>query len=465
MSGVRTDYGLLFTIKKMKKLICTIIGAAVSFSGLEAQEVMTLKACMEYAVENSAKIRLQQADIDDARLARRDAVLEAFTPSISAGTYAYSNFGRSVDPETNTYVSTTSFNNGYQVGGSITLFNGFTAVNNMKISKTALKMGYDREELYRDEICLAVMEAYYNVAYYSELSRILESQVETARRSLELARKQEEIGQKGYADVIEMEAELADREYQKISADNSLDNAVLVLKDLMFWPMDEELAIDMSMVDTEAARILDPSDNVDEIVDFAVINMPSVSIAKAEMDNAKLALKTAKWSFTPQISLNAGWSTSYYTYPGLSGYTPVAFGNQFRNNGGEYIQLSLSFPIFNRLYTFSNLRRKKNAYNRASIQYEQKVREVEAEVMKAVQDRDGASAAFLQADCRSEVQEEAYRLNIRKFEQGLISPIEYQKAADNWLNAKTVRLNSLLTYYIKRSVVEYYNGRSYLQQQ
>jgi len=449
----------------MKRLIITVLCAALPLTGLAAQEVMSLKACMEYAVGNSARIRLQQTDIDDARIARRDAVLEAFTPSVSAGTYAYSNFGRSVDPETNTYVSTTSFNNGYQLGGSITLFNGFSAVNNMKISKTALKMGYEREELYRDEICLAVMEAYYNVAYYKQLSRILESQAETARRSLELARKQEEIGQKGYADVIEMEAELADREYQKIAADNSLADAVLMLKDLMFWPMDEELAIDMSMVDTEVARVLAPSEDVAEIVDFAVVNMPSVSIAKAEMDNARLALKTAKWKFTPHLSLNAGWSTSYYTYPGLGGYTPVPFGSQFRNNAGEYIQLSLSFPIFDRLSTFSNLRRKKNAYSRASIQYEQKVREVEAEVIRAVQDRDGASAAFLQADRRAAVQEEAYRLNIKKFEQGLISPIEYQKAADNWLNAKTVRLNSLLTYYIKRSVVDYYNGIGYLQQQ
>ena len=115
----------------MKRLIITVLCAALPLTGLAAQDVMSLKACMEYAVGNSARIRLQQTDIDDARIARRDAVLEAFTPSVSAGTYAYSNFGRSVDPETNTYVSTTSFNNGYSVGAGITLFNGFEAVNNI----------------------------------------------------------------------------------------------------------------------------------------------------------------------------------------------------------------------------------------------------------------------------------------------------------------------------------------------
>ena len=440
------------------------LAVLLSSASAQAQEMMSLKDCMVYAVENSAKMKMQELETDDARVARRDAVLKAFTPSVSAGTYAYSNFGRSVDPETNTYVSTTSFNNGYQLGAGITLFDGFSAVNNMKISKTALKMGIGQEELTRDEICLATMEAYYNVVYFQQLSGILESQVRTAQDALTLAKKQEELGQKGYTDVIEMEAELADREYQLINARNQHADALLTLKDLMFWPMDEELLIDTSMADAEVIATLTPEDETESIIEYAVNNLPSIAIAKGKMDNALLDLKTARWQFTPSLSLNAGWSTSYYTYPGMEGYVPTPFHTQFRNNGGEYIQLSLSFPIFDRLSTFSNLRRKRNESRRATIQYEQKVREVEAEVIRAVQDRDGASAAFHQADRRAALQEEAYHLNVRKLEQGLISTIDFQKASDNWLNAKTSRLDALLKFYIKRSVVNYYNGISYINQ-
>ena len=87
--------------------------------------------------------------------------------------YAYYNFGRSVDPETNTYKSTTSFQNGYSASGSITLFNGFEALNNLKISRTAAAMGLSREQQTRDEICLATMEAYYNVIYHHQMCRAL----------------------------------------------------------------------------------------------------------------------------------------------------------------------------------------------------------------------------------------------------------------------------------------------------
>ena len=53
-------------------------------SGLYAQHTMTLKECMQYAIENSAKMKVQQMDVDDARVARRDAILRVFTPEVSA---------------------------------------------------------------------------------------------------------------------------------------------------------------------------------------------------------------------------------------------------------------------------------------------------------------------------------------------------------------------------------------------
>ena len=449
---------------KLNRIITILLSLGFSASAVFGQEVMTLKDCMRYAVENSSKVKLQELEVDDARVARRDAIMQAFTPQVSASTYAYSNFGRSVDPETNTYVSTTSFNNGYSVSGGITLFDGFAAVNNMKVTKTALKMGIDQERLTEDQICLATMEAYCNALYYGQLAEILQGQVVTSESTLILAKKQEELGQKGYTDVIEMEAELADRQYQLISAKNMYADAMLTLKDIMFWPMDQELLIDDSIAESEVIATLFPTDEKEQIMEYAVNNLPSVSIAKATMENAFVDLKTAKWAFSPSLSLYAGWSTSYYTYPGMQGYVPTPFHTQFKNNGGEYIQLSLSIPIFDRLSTFSKLNRKKNAYSRASIQYEQKVREVEAEVTRAIQDRDGASAAYIQADRRAELQEEAYHLNLKRFEQGLISTIDFQKASDNWLNAKTTRLDALLKFYIKRCVVDYYNGVSYLEQ-
>ena len=453
------------------KAIFIIIATAYSICilNLNAQNVkecktMTLKECMKFAVENSAKIRIQQTENADARVNRKDAVLQAFTPNINANTQVYSNFGRTIDPETNTYVSTTSFNNSYAVSAGITLFNGFAAINNMKISKTAKAMGLSKEQQIKDEICLETIQAYYNAVYYSALTKILEEQAETIRKSLMLVEEQEKLGQKGYADVVQAKAELADKEFEVTSAQNSLKNAYITLKEVMFWPVSEELSIDTSAAEDDINILYEETDTRN-IVQTALLTNPGIFLAKSAMENARLSLMTAKWKLAPSLDLYGGWSTSYYTYPGQTGYTPTPFGRQFKDNGGEFIQLTLSIPIFDRLSRQSEISRKKNAYARSTAQYEQKIHEVESEVLRAIQDRDGAEAAFYSAERRSEVQEEAYRLNIRKFELGLISTIEYQTASDNYLKAKAERLNALLQYHLKNKVVTYYNGVSYLEQE
>ena len=245
-------------------------------------EVMTLRDCMEYAISNSTKVRIQEAASGDAALSRRDAALALFTPQISAQTYAYYNFGRSIDPKTNTYFNTTSFHNNYGVSAGYDLFDGFKAVNNYKISRTGLLIAESQEKQVEADICLAVMEAYYNVVYYKRLSDVYEEQVQTAERSLVKAKRQEELGQKGHADVIEMEADLADRRYDLINTTNMYEREKMTLSDLMFWPLDEELVIDTSM-----PRWQDDPVSENSVVDFALEHNPAVVIASYEELNAQ----------------------------------------------------------------------------------------------------------------------------------------------------------------------------------
>jgi len=426
---------------------------------------MSLKDCMRYAVENSTKVRIQRADNRDAQIDRRDAILSAFTPQVSGNTYAYYNFGRSIDPETNTYSMVTSFHNGYSVSAGIDLFNGFEAVNNLRISKTSQLMGKTQSQQIEDQICLATMEAYCNVLYYTELVKALEGQVATAEKAVQLAERQEALGQKSHADVVQMQADLAERQYKLTTCRNNLNNALIILKDVMFWPIETPLKIDESLsrlpqCDSRTAG----TENISQLVAFAKTNTPSVILAEGTMRNARLAMETARWQLMPTLTLYGGFSTNYFTYPGMAGYEPMPYLDQLKNHRGEYVQLSLSIPIFNHLARHSNIARKRNAFERAEAEYQQTLQEVEAEVRRAVAERDGAADALRQAETRAALQKEAFNLNGKRFEQGLISSIEYQTASNTYLNALAEQMNSRLQYFIKSSVVTYYGGTPYIQQ-
>ena len=432
---------------------------------VKAQDTITmgLKDCMKYAVEHSTKVTIQDADNRDAQVNRRDAILTAFTPSVDGGTYAYYNFGRSIDPESNTYSTVTSFHNGYSLSAGIDLFNGFQAVNNMKITKTAQMMGKTKSQQLEDQVCLATMEAFCNVLYFTKLEEALTAQVETAEKALQLAERQEKLGQKSHADVVQMQADLAERQYQLTNCSNRLNDAIITLKDVMFWPIEQPLKVVDDITNSEISFERSGEDaqlmaqNAKEI-------MPSVMLAEGTMNNAELELNTAKWKLLPRLSLYGGWSTNYFTYPGLSGYKPVSFEEQFRNNRGEYIQLSMSIPIYDRLSRHSNVARKKNAYIKARADYEQALQQVEAEVYRAIADCDGTADAIRQAETRAQLQEEAFTLNAKRFEQGLISSIEYQTASNNYLNALAEEMDAKMQHFIKKSVVLYYKGVPYLEQ-
>ena len=433
----------------------------------ESSKVMSLKDCMEYAISNSTKTRIQQAASGDARIARRDALLQAFTPNLSGSTYAYYNFGRSIDPQTNTYFTQTSFHNSYSVSAGFDLFNGFQAVNNLKISKTGLAISESQEKQVEADICLAVMEAYYNVVYYKRLADIYEEQVGAAEMALKKAVRQEELGQKGHADVVQMEADLADRKYDLTNVRNSYKDQLITLGDLMFWPPEEELVIDTAMPDqvghdgTSVIPGLTGDPSTDAVISFALENNPQIKIAEGTMLNAKRELSTTKGQLLPSLGLYAGWSTTYYTYRGAQ---TNPFRDQFRNNGGEYVEMSMSIPIWGKMQKRSRIAKQRNALVKATAEFDQKRRDVESEVRRAIQDRDGSEAAYDQARYKSEVQEEAYNLNLKKMEQGLISPLELQTATNNYLKSKADEMNSLYKYLIKSAVVRYYNGEEYINQ-
>ncbi len=449
-----------------------ILGLPVASGAQESSKPMTLKECMEYAISNSTKMRIQQASSSDARIARRDAILQAFTPSLSTGTNAYYNFGRSIDPQTNTYFTQTSFHNGYSLSAGIDLFDGFSAVNNLKISKTGLAISESQERQVEADICLAVMEAYYNVVYYKRLAGIYEEQIGTAEMALRKAEKQEELGQKGHADVVQMRSELADRQYDLTNMRNSYKDQLMTLGDLMFWPPEEELVIDTDVRSFASARsfadaqddktvILREPATEESIISYALENNPQLLIAEGTMLNAKRELNTTKWQLIPSLSVYGGWSTTYYTYAGSQ---TASFRDQLKNNGGQYVQMSMSIPIWGRMQKQSRIAKQRNALAKATAEYDQKRRDVESEVRRAVQDRDGSEAAYEQARYKSEIQEEAYNLNLKKMEQGLISPLELQTATNNYLKSKADEMNSQFKYLIKDAVVKYYSGVEYVNQ-
>jgi len=447
----------------MKKIFAIIILFAIvethrSASLAQTTSVFSLNDCMRYAIENAPKAKIKSAQNQILKEEKLAASM-GFLPSISGGIGASTNFGRSIDPETNVYSNYTNFSNSYSLSAGWTVFDGFSVVNNYRIARNAKELGVTEQQQIEDQLCLEVIQAYYNVIYYSQMSALAQQQLDEANQSLKFTQSQEKQGLKSYADVAEIEALVAEKDYNLVMMQNSRDNAISVLKQKMCFPMGDELNLDNN-VDIQLVENSN-CDNSDDIFAFAKENHPSMMIAKNNIEAARLRFKSSKWRMAPSLYAYAGYSTGYIN-SFAEGYKADPFWKQMNDRQGEYIQLSLNIPIFNGLSRYTNSRINKNKWKIAQYEFEQKTKDLEVEIELAVQDKDAALKAFVQADKRANSQVVAYKLNQKRYEQGLISALELQASGNNRLESEAARLYAYFTYIIKSKVVNYYKGVRYL---
>lgn len=431
---------------RRKTIPILLLSLAFGCSALHGQP-MSLSDCMDYAVSHSTEMRLSAADRSDERAERVQAILGAFTPSVSAQSYAYNQYGRNLDPETNTYTDFTTFHNGYSLSAGITLFDGFQAINRLRIAKVQQQMGLTQERQTADKVRLATMEAYYQVVYYDRLVEVLRLQAATADSALFKAQREEALGRKGHADVVQMESEQAQRQFQLTQAEGQLQQALLTLKETMCWPLDSSLSITKTITKNE-------NDNENENGNAFIL--PSVLIAEAHLRQAQLQLRQARGAWSPTLSLNAGWSTTYYTYPDMAGYQPLPFREQWKNNGGEYVQLTLSIPIYSKGQHSLALSKSKNEVSRAQARLEQAQRERDNALCRARDEVATAQAAARQAERMAEVKRQAFLLAQRQYALGIITAIEYQTASQSFLTAEADSINALLQLQLKQHQLNYY---------
>lgn len=431
---------------RRKTIPILLICLTLSCSALHGQP-MSLSACMDYAVGHSTEMRLSAADRSDERAEKVQAILGAFTPSVSAQSYAYNQYGRNLDPETNTYTDFTTFHNGYSLSAGITLFDGFQAINKLRIATVQQQMGLTQERQTADKVRLATMEAYYQVVYYDRLVEVLRLQAATADSALLKAQREEALGRKGHADVVQMESEQAQRQFQLTQAEGQLQQALLTLKETMCWPLDSSLSITKTITKNE-------NNNGNENGNAFVL--PSVQIAEAHLRQAELQLQQARGAWSPSLSLNAGWSTTYYTYPDMAGYQPLPFREQWKNNGGEYVQLTLSIPIYSKGQRSLALNKSKNEVSRAQARLEQAQRERDNALCRARDEVATAQAAARQAERMAEVKRQSFLLAQRQYALGLITAIEYQTASQSYLTAEADNINALLQLQLKHHQLNYY---------
>ena len=442
--------------KGMRTIICVIL--AFSAAQTEAQPGWTLMQCMQYAVEHNHEVKLAKLELDNYKAGRTSAA-GRFLPAVDANVGAQYNFGRAIDPETNGYTDVSTFYNGYSIQASFPLFDGFSRLHALKAAKAGVLMGHQALRLQQDQTALSVLQAYVDVAYGEGMVRMAREKLQETVLLLRQTRLLEEVGRKSTADVALVESQQAEADYELTRQQNLLATALLELKKEMAYPLADSLAVVVPADGVKPAscqmEISDPHRQL-AMQPLCSPLHPALRQAQYQVETSIHEWGQARASLFPILSLSAGLSTTYYKT--LHTQMAPSFGRQFSNNMGEYVGVTLSIPLFNRLQTLGNIRRAKNNYRMACEAYEQKQAELEKLSREAWLDWQGYLKQAAQMEKKVEADSLAYRLTAHQYEEGLSTAIDLRTTSAQLLHSKALLLQCRLMAMVKEQLVRYYQG-------
>lgn len=437
------------TDMKHASAIILILSLVFPWQSGDAQESpglpspMTLRDCLLYAREHAHANRLNRLEAEAAAADKRISAADLM-PYLGLGSNGSLSFGRNIDPETNTYDNKKTLGTAFGVEMSLPLFDGLVRINNLKALKVAELRKKKTQLVEEDRISFEVIKGFYNISYCLSMVGQMERQLQRDSTDLAAVRREFELGTKSGADVAELESIVAADDYELLNQQNLLRKAYLSLRS----------AMGMSL--SETPLTIDGQSDI-EWKDSPLRTLPEIEEALLAVKENSLNLRVAKGGYSPRISFNAGISTSYYRMMGMHTEFP-SFSRQFRDNMGEYLGFSFSFPIFDGLATRNRVNKATILLRESEELYEKTRYEVDKAAEEARLDHEAAIEELNAATSRLQAEQIAYKAMRRRYELGAASAIDLYTSSSKLAQAEANLTGKRIQRTISEITVRYYQG-------
>lgn len=419
---------------------------------LVAQKPWALDQCIHYAWENNFSVHTGEMDVKIRKADLRQAGYDLL-PSLSLQSSFNQNFGRSIDPTTNSYIDVQFFNNGYGVGSAVDLFKGFMKLNTIDMQRLNYEAEKNRLQQVRNEVAFNVINGFFNVLLQQGLSSIAWENYQLSRNQLDYAIKFVEIGRKPGTDILENEANMAADSFLLVQSHHLLEQATLGLKYQMNYPLGDSLVVDTLVLSIFSGTM--DTLSMEEVFLAASVALPDLNYARNQLKAAHKAVQISKGAFSPSLGLYAGWNSLYTETDRDNNNQVIPVSDQLTNNSNEYISLGIEIPLFSKFSKYTSLSKSKLIYQQAKIQYEDISYKLQMGVEKSLTEWRSARAEYESSLSQLAKSKKAYDAAEKKLEKGLINIIEFYIQKNKWFRAKTEVLRTGLQVLLKERYIRF----------
>ena len=452
-------------------------------SNAEAQKVWTLKECVDYALQHNISIKQSEVSAELAHLSVTQNLANLF-PTVNGSVSHNYNFGRSIDPFSNSFTTQQIRSNNLSLSSNVTLFDGFQLQNTLSQSKLNYLAGrYDLQKLSND-ISTNVVADYLQILYSNDLLASAVNRVDEFTKQRDRTKLMSDAGSVTKSTLLDAEAQLATEDYNRVSAENQLNNAYLNLAQLL--ELDSVNSIKIAAPETNLSDISILSQTPQTIF-IAAQNLPEIKSADTKVIAAEKGLAIARGSRSPRLSLfgslSSGYSSATQQLAGatFNGFQPTGgitnkgdtvfapsssfnyektpFSDQLNQNYGKSIGLSLNIPLFNGWSTNTNIKRAKLNLENSKYSADLTRNQLFKSIQQAYSDALAAQKKFAASQKSVDALKESFTYAEKKFNAGLLSSVEFLTVRNNLSKAETDLLQSKYDFLFRIKILDFYSGK------
>ncbi len=445
----------------MKKLFIAIITCFLLPQGFviaQQPKQWSLEECITYAIDHNIQIKQQILQTRFQKNALDLSKLSNLPTLNGQATHNYS-FGRALDETTYEFTDNQNIqSNSFYLGGSMNLFNGLQNYNTIQKNKyEVLASELDLQKI-KDNISLNIGLSYLQILLNNELVQATNNQLMITRQQIAKTRKMVDAGSLAMGNLLQIEAQAASEELQLINMQNQLDISYLNLTQMLelvspegFQIVTPEIQIDTNTVITGA---------IDEIYSQAMGLRPEIKSAEMKLAASEFDQKIATGGRSPQLSLNHSISTRFSDIAiKLSNPTEnYKFSEQLNDNLNYGVGFSLRVPILNGWQVNKNISNSRLTVENSQYALENEKKQLYKSIQQAYADAVAALKKYTASIKAVASMEESFRYTDQKFNVGMITPVDYNAAKTQLLNAQSDMAQAKYEFVFKTKVLDFYKG-------
>ncbi|MGD0582962.1 MAG: TolC family protein [Bacteroidales bacterium] len=446
---------------KRNLLIIVALSLLLEPALLSQQKVWSLEECIRHAIDNNIQIKQQVLQTENQKNTLDLSKLKLLPTLNGQVSHNYS-FNRSLNQTTYQYVNQNALNDQFYLGGSLNLFSGLQNYNTIKKNSYELQASEQDLQNIKDNIALNVALGYLQILLNKELVTAADEQLKITLQQIEKTKKLVDAGSSARGNLLLIQSQAAQEEVQLITYQNQLDISYLTLTQLLELqtPTGFEVVAPQISIDTNAVI----TGNIDEIFAVAKGTRPEVKSSELKLSASESDLKIAKGGRSPQLVMNHSFMTMYSNVnKKIISLSPLTyggypFGDQLNDNKNFGIGFSLNIPILNGWQVNKSIANSKIAIENSQYALEGTKKQLYKNIQQAYTDAVAALKKY-SASMKAVIStEESFRYSEQKFNVGLVTPVDYNAAKTQLLQAQSDLAQSKYEFIFKTKVLDFYKG-------